>query len=72
MNIQRIKHGAFGGPAGGRHNGIRSAVLFGLAYGAVWSLGAVYGLLHVRYFRRRVAAHGTSRLTAASADPWFL
>ncbi len=144
MNVQRIKHGAFGGLAGGmlfgvmmgmmgalpmigrmvglpstvggffvhmaisaaigvsfavlfgRHlNGIRSAVLFGLAYGALWFLlgpltfmplmmgmglqgvaaswslgtiarmlpslmghlayggvlGAVYGLLHVRFFR---------------------
>ncbi len=124
MDLQRIKHGAFGGLAGGmlfgvmmgmmgalpmigrmvglpstaggffvhmaisaaigvsfavlfgrRLNGIRSAVLFGLAYGALWFLlgpltftarmmpslmghlayggvlGAVYGLLHVRYFR---------------------
>ncbi len=72
MDVQRIKHGAFGGLAGGRLNVIRTAVLFGLAYGAVWFLGAVYGLLHVRYFRRRVAARGTSRLTAASAGPWVL
>ncbi|MFQ5551367.1 MAG: hypothetical protein ACE5FJ_09040 [Gemmatimonadales bacterium] len=149
MSMQRIKHGAFGGLAGGmlfgvmmgmmgalpmigrmvglpsmvggfvvhmaisamigvsfavlfgrRLNGIPSAVLSGLAYGAVWFLlgpltfmplmmgmglqgvaaswslgtmvrmmpsvmghlayggvlGAVYGLLHVGYFRRRVAA----------------